>query len=140
MPITFHSEVPGFKVKNQTALKDWIKRTIASERLSSGDLSFIFCSDDYLHKINLQYLNHDTLTDIITFPHDPAQTKVVSGDIFISTERVRENADKFKVDFENELRRVIIHGVLHLCGFKDKSPSEKKKMREMEDKYLSRYE
>jgi len=114
--------------------KKWIKDTISKEGSQTGDISFIFCSDDYLLEINKQYLNHDYYTDIITF--DYVEDDVISGDIFISIDRVKENAAAFQVSFLNELNRILIHGVLHLLGYKDKSDEEKKLMTSKEDYYL----
>lgn len=133
--ISFFSEDINFVLSNEDALSDWIYKTIVNENKNLGELSFIFCDDSYLHNINLQYLNHDTYTDIITF--DYTEVDIISGDIFISIDRVQENAKKFSTSFENELSRVIIHGVLHLIGYKDKSTSEEKIMRSKEDFYLT---
>lgn len=101
------------------------------EGFTIGDINYIFCDDEYLLKINLEYLNHDTLTDIITF--DYVEKGVLSGDIYISIERVRENSEIFSVPFEQELHRVLAHGVLHLCGYKDKSDEDAAVMRKKED-------
>ncbi len=110
---------------------------ITSENKKKGDISFIFCSDEYLLKMNNEYLSHDYYTDVITF--DYTEEDIISGDIFISTDRVKENASKYKIDFENELQRVMIHGVLHLTGYKDKTEAEKKQMTEKENQYLKSY-
>ena len=115
-------------------ITSWIKATIASEEKSPGDISFIFCSDNYLLEVNKQYLDHDYFTDIITF--DYVENNVISGDIFISCDRVKENALKYKTGFENELSRIIIHGILHLLGFKDKNKKDKLLMTKKEDFYL----
>ncbi|MBW6483377.1 MAG: rRNA maturation RNase YbeY [Vicingaceae bacterium] len=131
----FHQEDILFRLKNIKKIKSWIEKTIIQEKGILGDLNFIFCTDNYLHKINLEYLHHDTFTDIITF--DYTQGKRISGDIFISIERVRENAKKFNQTIDNELNRVLIHGVLHLMGYKDKTPKEKETMRAKEDFYLT---
>lgn len=133
--ITFHQEDVSFRLKNIRKVKSWIVQTIELEKNVLGDLNYIFCSDTYLHKINLEYLKHDTFTDIITF--DYSENKNISGDIFISIDRIKENANKFKQSFDNELNRVLIHGVLHLLGYKDKSLTDKKIMRAKEDFYLS---
>lgn len=133
--ITFHSEDIDFHLVNEKKRIKWIKDSIKNEAKSVGEISYIFCSDEYLHKMNLEYLNHDTYTDIITF--DYTEENIVSGDIFISIDRVKENAIKFKTVFENELSRVIIHGVLHLMGYKDKTPQQKEQMRTKEDFYLT---
>ena len=110
---------------------------IEKEKSEPGELSFIFCSDLYLNSINKEYLNHNTLTDIITFDNSPNQDSPVSGDIYISIERVRQNAQAFKASFDNELHRVLIHGVLHLLGYNDKKASDKAHMRKKEEAYLS---
>lgn len=133
--ITFHQEDISFRLKNIKKIKSWITQSIALEKNVLGDLNYIFCSDTYLHKINLEYLKHDTLTDIITF--DYSEKKQISGDIFISIDRIKENAIKFKQSSENELNRVLIHGILHLMGYKDKTPKEKETMRAKEDFYLT---
>ena len=117
-------------------IRNWINSAICEENKKSGDLSFIFCSDDYLLSINQQYLEHDYYTDIITF--DYVEGDLVSGDIFISVERVRENSKFFKVLFMNELFRIMIHGVLHLLEYKDKQAEQKKIMTEKENYYLDK--
>lgn len=133
--INFFQEDVNFKLTGKLLLKKWIKETIAAEGFKLDELNYIFCSDEYLLGINQQYLNHDTYTDIITF--DNSETEgVITGDIFISIERIRENADQFKVPLMRELQRVVIHGALHLLGYKDKKPAEKKLMTEKEDFYL----
>jgi rRNA maturation RNase YbeY len=113
----------------------WIEKSIEKEKRIPGDINIIICSDDYLYEMNINYLKHDTFTDIITF--DYSEENSVSGDLFISIERVRENAKKFSGRVENELHRVIIHGILHLCGYDDKTDEEKGKMRQKENDYLS---
>ena len=132
--ILFHSEC-DFTLSKQDARSRWIINSIINESKRVGELSFIFCTDEYLLEKNIQFLDHDTYTDIITF--DYCEGDIISGDIFVSVERVTENANKFGVNFENELDRVIIHGVLHLAGYKDKSKEEANTMREKEDFYLS---
>lgn len=117
--------------------RTWIINTIKSEGKIAGEISFIFCSDDYLLEINRQYLNHDYYTDIITF--DYVENEIISGDIFISIDRVKENASEFKLSFQNELNRIMIHGVLHLIGYKDKEEDEKVLMTTKEDYYLRNY-
>lgn len=116
-------------------LKSWILNTSLSEGSDIGELLFSFCTDDYLHKINVDYLKHDTFTDIITF--DYSSPSLISGEIFISLDRVNDNANKFDLPFDFELYRILIHGVLHLLGYKDKSPKEKAEMTAKEDYYLS---
>lgn len=114
----------------------WLSNTCVEENKSLEEVNLIFCSDEYLYDMNVQYLNHDYYTDIITF--DYCEENRIIGDLFISKDRVIENASDNKVDFELELKRVIVHGVLHLCGYKDKSESEEKLMREKENYYLNK--
>jgi len=135
--ISFFEEDISFKLKNKAHVRNWITDTIRNEGFKLKELTYIFCSDNYLLQINQQYLDHDTFTDIITF--DNSEDKgIVASDIFISIDRIRENAAKFNVSEATELHRVIIHGVLHLLGYKDKSASDKQKMTEKEDFYLNR--
>ena len=133
--ISFNVLKDGFQLSNLNGRKEWLKSTIHSEGKSTGDVQYIFCGDDYMTEVNEKYLNHDTLTDIITFS-DSNNPLVISGDIFISVERVRENAHILNNDFEEELSRVLVHGVLHLLGYDDHTPDEKLKMRAKEDYYL----
>ncbi len=132
--ISFNYET-DFKLENETKISEWISKAINSENCKEGELNYIFCSDDYLHKINVDFLNHDTLTDIISF--DYSVGKELHGDVYISVERVEDNAKDFDVSFEDELSRVMIHGILHYCGYKDKSEEDAKLMRSKEDYYLS---
>ena len=117
--IHFHSEEISFELPHPILLREWLKKSIESEGKVLQELSFVFCSDDYLHQLNLEYLSHDTLTDIITFDYSEGQS--IAGDIFISVDRVKENSQELNIEFQTELDRVMIHGVLHLCGYKDKS-------------------
>ncbi len=133
--ISFNYET-DFKLEHTEDLSTWISQTILEENLKEGEINYIFCSDDYLHKINIDFLEHDTLTDIISF--DYSIGKELHGDIYISVDRVKENASDFKVTFNDEISRVMIHGVLHYCGYKDKSEEDKKTMRAKEDYYLSK--
>jgi probable rRNA maturation factor len=133
--ISFFSEDLEYSPPEPQKLRDWISRVLHNQNCRLENLSFIFCSDNYLHQLNVDYLKHDDLTDVITFPYQ-APPKV-EGDIFISVERVRENAGIFGVAFEEELHRVMIHGVLHLCGFGDKTPEEINEMRLKEDEALT---
>ena len=135
--ISFHLVDIQFKVKQQKKIKNWLIAVAAAEKKKVQALNYIFCNDSYLLKMNREYLQHETLTDIITF--DYSEKATISGDIFISLERVTENAEKYKVAFENELLRVMVHGVLHLIGFNDKTPSEKETMRAKENFYLELY-
>lgn len=133
--INFFNEDIDFTLKNKIKLKRWIKTTIVSENHKLGELNFIFCSDEYLLEVNKQYLNHDTYTDIITFDNSDINLLII-GDIFISYDRIRENAVKFGVSEIDELHRIIIHGTLHLLGYKDKSKADKALMTTKEDIYL----
>ncbi len=134
--IQFFCEDVDFKLKNSRKTISWIKDTIEAEKKVPGELSFIFCSDNHLLQMNIDYLQHNTFTDIITF--DTSEEEIlISGDIFISIDRVRDNAYKFKKEMNDELHRVIIHGVLHLIGYSDKTTNKKSIMRKKEDAYLS---
>jgi len=133
--INFFYEEIDFSLSNPKLIEDWVTQTIISENFELGDINYIFCNDSYLHNVNVEYLKHDTYTDIITF--DYCEETVVNSDIFISIERVKENAKSYSKSFENELERVLIHGVLHLLGYKDKSEEEVKLMRSKEDFYLT---
>lgn len=124
-----------YSLQKQNELSKWITDLILKEGLKEGDINYIFCNDDYLLEKNVKYLNHNELTDIITF--DYSIGKLLSGDIFISIERVKDNAISYNVEVKDELQRVMVHGVLHLCGYKDKSKEEKSLMRDKEDYYLS---
>ena len=133
--INFNYET-DFKLPSETLLSNWIANTIKEEFYKLEEINYVFCDDEYLHKLNVEFLDHDTLTDIISF--DYSIGKLIQGDIFISLERVKENAKDFDVSFDEELNRVIIHGVLHYCGYKDKTEEEAKEMRAKENHYLSR--
>lgn len=135
--IQFFEENISYKLKHKKSVRLWITETIQAEGFKLNHLNFIFCSDDYLLQINQQYLNHDTFTDIITFDNS-SEKKVTAGDIFISIERIRENAILFKSHEADELHRVIIHGTLHLLGYGDKTAADKKKMTFKEDFYLKK--
>ena len=135
MSYIFHKEDTTFRFLDKKLIISWLNRSLEKEKKISGELNFIFCSDEYLLQINRQYLQHDYYTDIITF--DYSQKNLVSGDIYISIDRVKDNAATYKVSFQNELLRVIIHGVLHLCGYKDKTKADAGLMRKKEDYYLS---
>ena len=134
--IQFQTEYKGFDLKQKTAVKNWLKAVIAGEKFELGELAIVFCDDQYLLKVNQEYLAHDYFTDIITFDYCQAGDKKRSGDLIISIDRVKDNAQQEKVAFEKELHRVLVHGVLHLCGYKDKKPADKLAMRKREDKWL----
>lgn len=134
--IHFFSEDIAFTLKEKQKVREWIATTIQKEGfIRIGELNFIFCSDEYLHTINKQYLNHDTYTDIVTFDSSEEE-QVIAGDVFISIDRIRENAKQFATLERDELHRVIIHGVLHLCGYFDKKKDDKVLMTQKEDYYL----
>lgn len=126
-----------FQLQSEDKITEWISSVIQSENFKQGDINYIFCDDEYLYNLNVEYLNHDTLTDIISF--DYSVGKELHGDIFISVDRVRENAEDFNQPFDEELKRVIVHGILHYCGYKDKSEEEAATMREKENYYLNLY-
>lgn len=133
MAIHYNYET-DFRLTSEFDYSDWISRIVSSEGYIVGELSFIFCGDNYLHKMNITYLNHDTLTDIITF--DYSMGKTISGDVFISIERVWDNAKGFGVEGEEELQRVMAHGVLHLLGYNDKTEEESVVMRAKENEKM----
>jgi len=135
--IQFFEEDISYKLKNKTLVRQWIKDTITAEGFKLKELTYVFCSDAYLLPMNQQYLDHDTYTDIITFDNSEVESDIV-GDIFISVERIRENAAKFNIAETDELHRVIIHGALHLLGYTDKTVVTKKKMTQKEDEYLAK--
>ena len=132
--INFYSE-NDFEFQEDKSYDSWIRKVISSEGKQLGEINYIFCDDDYLYKINLKFLDHDTYTDIISF--DNSEGDELNGDIFISTDRVTENAKEYNVDFSEELKRVIIHGILHLCGYGDKTESEAALMRQKEDEKIA---
>jgi probable rRNA maturation factor len=134
--ISFNYEL-DFKLEDEAVYSGWISKVISSEKKSEGEINYIFCDDDYLIGLNQQYLDHDTLTDIISF--DYSEGNDLQGDIFISVERVRENAIDFNVPFEEELKRVLIHGVLHYCGYKDKSEEDEILMRQKEEEKMKMF-
>jgi probable rRNA maturation factor len=134
--ISFNYET-DFELENEEQYEDWISRIIESEGFEEGEINYIFCDDEYLHKINVEYLDHDTLTDIISF--DYTVGNLIQGDIFVSVERVKDNANDFNVSFEEELKRVLSHGVLHYCGYKDKSPNDEVLMRSKEEEKMQMF-
>lgn len=131
--VTFNYET-DFELDNKDVLLDWIHLIINNHDSEVGEINYIFCDDEYLHSLNVKYLNHDTLTDIISF--DNTLGNLISGDIFISIERVKENAIEYKTSFTEELNRVMIHGILHYLGYKDKSSADKEVMRKAENDAL----
>ena len=133
--INFFNEDIDFKFKDRNKFKVWLKKVAEKEGFRITDLNYIFCSDQYLHKINLEYLNHDTYTDIITFDNSEDET-TIEGDIFVSIERVTDNSDTLNTHFEEEIRRVVVHGLLHLCGYDDHSIDDKAEMRRLESDYI----
>ena len=133
--ISFSTVETAYNLKNKLKVRNWVKSILESEGKKVGDITYVFCNDEYLGSMNEKYLKHNTLTDIITF--DYSEKGKLSGDIFISIERVKENAAGLKLSFMEELQRVMIHGVLHLMGYKDKTKAEKLQMRQKEDYSLS---
>lgn len=131
--INFNYETT-FKLSSEEMISKWIKDSIRAENRKLEEINYVFCDDEYLHKLNVEFLKHDTLTDIISF--DYSIGKIIQGDIFVSVERVADNAKDFDVDFIDELHRVMIHGILHYCGYKDKTDVDAKLMREKENHYL----
>lgn len=136
MAIRFFSDGIDFKLTKPNLTKKWIINALTREGKKLDDLTYIFCSDEYLYDINKRYLNHKTYTDIITFDLGESNETIL-GEIYISKERVESNAKTLKVPFDEELHRVIIHGALHLCGYKDKTTAQKNEMRKRETAYLS---
>lgn len=134
--ITFNYEL-DFSLQKEEQYEAWIESIIASEGFLTGEINYIFCTDEYLHDINVKYLDHDTLTDIISF--DYTENQVVGGDIFISIERVKDNAVDFEVAFDVELLRVMAHGVLHYCGYKDKGEEDEVLMRQKEEEKMKMF-
>lgn len=137
MAINFFSDGITFNLKGKNRYKKLLKTLCEQNDKRVGEVNYIFCDDEYLHKINVEYLNHDTLTDIITF--DYVEGICISGDIYVSIERVRANAGEFKVSVDNELTRIISHGFLHLLGYKDKKPGDKKLMTQKENEAIAMF-
>lgn len=134
--ISFNYETE-FELSNETEISNWLTQVILSENKKEGDINYIFCDDDYLVQINEQYLDHDTLTDIISFDYSVGNE--LHGDIFISVERVADNAIDFSVTFDEELKRVLVHGVLHYCGYKDKTDQDEEIMRKKENEKIQMF-
>ena len=134
MSVNFHREEVKVSI-DETLISSWVKKSVKTLEHNSGEICIVFCNDEYLKKINVKHLKHDYYTDIITF--DYSKDNEISGDLFISIDRVKENAKTNNVEFMNELCRVIIHGVLHLCGFNDKTTEEKIEIRQKENFFLS---
>ena len=139
MAIFFYTEPPlVFQLKNKLLHKRWLNKVVQTEsngQKKVGNLNYIFCTDDYLHNMNKEYLQHDTLTDVITFDNSE-KPNCIDGDIFISIDRIKDNAVTYKVDTDTELHRVMVHGLLHLLGYKDKTAAESQLMRTKENDYL----
>ncbi len=136
MEINFFSEEIDFRIKNKNKVRKWIVSVLEAHDKIPGCINFIFVNDEYLLQINQKYLQHKTYTDIITFDQS-SKPELVEGDIFISIERVKENASKFIIKFNKELERVMIHGILHLIGYQDKTPCQQDEMRKKENRYLA---
>ncbi len=135
--INFFQEEVSFQLNHEDILKGWISTIIQNAKQSFDTINFIYCSDNYLLEINKQYLDHDYYTDIITFDNREDDESALNADIFLSIDRVKENASQLNLPFEQELHRVMVHGVLHLLGLKDKTEAQKKEMRESEEASLS---
>lgn len=133
--INFFNEDIDFKLKGKNNFKAWLKKVAEKEGFRINDLNYIFCSDQYLHKINLEYLNHDTYTDIITFDNSEDEN-AIEGDIFVSIDRIKDNAISLETQFDEEIKRVIVHGLLHLCGYDDHSAEDKSEMRRLESEFI----
>jgi probable rRNA maturation factor len=143
MAILFHNQntdpiTVGFKLKQAPKIRSWVKKIIELEKRETGNINFVFTTDEELLKVNLQFLKHNTYTDIITFDYTDGRT--INSDIMISIERVEENAKKLKIDFQEELKRVMIHGILHLCGYKDKTRADSELMRKKENWALKKFQ
>jgi probable rRNA maturation factor len=134
--INFNYE-SDFTLDNEEAIATWLSAVIVSESKTEGEINYIFCDDEYLHKINVEYLDHDTLTDVISF--DYTMGNEISGDVFVSVERVLDNSNDYNTSFDEELKRVLVHGVLHYCGFKDKSEADEILMRSKEEEKLAMF-
>lgn len=137
MPVNYYTDDCDFRFRGKQRTTAWIRKTAGSEGWDTGAVSVVFCSDERLLEINNKYLNHNYFTDIITFDYSDPAKKRISGDLMIGIGAVRENAAAFGTTFENELQRVIIHGILHLCGYGDKIPEESERMKYLENKYLT---
>jgi len=137
MHINFYTEDVKYQLVGKRKIRCWLSAVMAEEQKEAGEISYIFCSDDFLLQMNKQYLHADYFTDVITF--DYCEENLVSGDIFISVDRVKENAKLYKQPFFSEMLRVILHGILHLCGYKDNTKKEQAKMREKEEYYLQKF-
>ena len=135
--ISFHCKHSQYRPANKSRITEWLNKSVQHQKKSIGNISIVFCSDEHLLQINKQYLNHNYFTDIITF--DYSTNNVISGDLFVSIDRLRDNAANLEINLQLEVRRVLVHGVLHLCGYNDKSPADKKLMTAKEDFYLARY-
>jgi rRNA maturation RNase YbeY len=134
--ISFNYEI-DFIIENETEYSSWISKVIISESKNEGEINYIFCDDNYLLELNQEYLDHDTLTDIISFDYSIGNE--LHGDVFISIERVRENAEEFNISFEEELKRVMSHGILHYCGYKDKNENDEFIMRQKEEEKMAMF-
>lgn len=136
--IQFFSEDITYTLRNKRLIRTWLSRLFLNEGLEIGEVNYILCSDNYLYDLNVKFLEHETLTDTITFTYS-AEDEPITGDVFISYERVKENAKEMKAKVGNELFRLLAHGALHLCGYNDKTPKEKMEMTNKEDFYLLQY-
>jgi len=127
----------AFVLDSENSVVNWLSEAISLEKHVLGDILYVFCNDEYLHRLNVDFLNHDTYTDVISFDYKVG--KILHGEIYISLDRVKENAQDYSQSFNEELRRVMIHGILHYCGYNDKTSEDIAYMRQKEDEYLNRY-
>ena len=134
MAVRFFPDGVSFQLEGKRKISQWLKQVVASEGKKTGNLCYIFVSDEYILEMNTKYLQHDYYTDIITF--DESTDNRISGEMYISIDTVRSNAEYYHVDFRNELLRVMVHGILHLCGYQDKTPKQRQEMRAIETKYM----
>ncbi len=135
--IYFFSEDIDFTLSNELLIARWLTDVALTEHFTIDELSYIFCTDEYLLTLNQQYLHHDYFTDVITFDHRELATEEILGDVFISYERVADNSAQFNLSITEEINRVMLHGLLHLLGYDDATPTEKNNMRDLEDRYLN---
>ena len=137
IPVSFFNEDVNYTLKDKTKIKNWLNSVIKAENKELDALNFIFCSDEHLYQMNVKYLNHDTYTDVITFDNSEPKSNLITGDIFISIDRVKDNAKQFNSTTHKELCRVLVHGTLHLAGYFDKTKKQKEEMTQKEDFYLN---
>ena len=137
--VRYYNDSTTYRLREKRKVAAWLKMVAEQEGYTLGDVTYIFCSSEVHHKMNIDFIGHDYFTDIITFDYSELEEGVVSGDIFIDVETVADNARIYGVTAREEMLRVVVHGVLHLCGQKDKDPEDEKEMHRKEDKYLAMY-